>query len=207
MARRARRDRLTAAASPDRSRTVVLRVHLGLVGLLLLATVVLFGVPTGNSDCCLPVAAVGLFTLVELIVVLGAMAIAVAVGRFGALAVVDTLITAPVVYLVPSMFIGSDATTAAIPFVALGLLIVGLAGAALAARQVRGTRVERILVASAVIAIALVALPTPAAAVVPLIVLAVLLWPRLEEPGEPPSGQPPPAPEPNTPTAPDDHAT
>jgi hypothetical protein len=175
-------------------RDLVLPVHLAFVALLAFATVVLFRVPVGNADCCAPVAVFGLFTLGELVVVLVGIAIAGTTGRYSPLAFVDVAITAPLAFLVPSALGTTDPSLAAIPLVALSLLIVGLAGAILAARLVRERRIERLVLGGALVLVAVFSLAAPSTVIVPLAVLAVLLWPNLEGLGANPSDPPGPLP-------------
>jgi hypothetical protein len=172
---------MTGARRPaGGGRDLVLAVHLAFVALLAFATVVLFRVPVGNADCCAPVAAFGLFTLGELVIVLVAFGIAGTTGRYSPLAFVDVAITAPLAFLVPEMLGTTDPSLAAIPLVAAALLIVGLAGAILAARLVREHRIERVVLGGALVLVAVFSLAASSTVIVPLAVLAVLLWPNLE---------------------------
>jgi len=186
---------VTGAGRPDGGgRDVVLPVHLALVVLLVVATVILFGFPIGNADCCMPVAALGLVTIGELVIVLVGIAIAGSTGRHSPLAFVDVVITAPLVVVVPSTFGATDASTALVPLVVSALLIVGLASAIVAARVVRGHGIERVVLAGALVLVAAFFLAAPSALVVPLTVLAVLLWPNMPGLGSDPAarrGSPP----------------
>jgi len=186
---------MTGAGRPaGGGRDLVLPVHLALVALLAFATIVLFRVPVGNADCCVPIAALGLFTLGELVIVLVGIAIAGTTGRHSPLAFVDAAITAPLAVLVPEVFGTTDSSMAAIPLVAAGLLIVGLASAILAARVVREHRIERVVLGGALVLVAVFSLAAPSAVIVPLAVLAVLLWPNLEGLGANPTDPPGPPP-------------
>lgn len=162
---------------------LVLPVHLGFVVVLGIATIVLFGVPTGDGDCCVPVAILGLVTLGELIAVLIGIATAGLTGRHAPLAFVDAVVVTPLIALVPSVPDGAPGSSPLLPLVVAGLLVAGLASAILAARVVREHSLERLVLAGALVLLAAFSLAAPVTTVVPIIVLAAALWPHLEHSG------------------------
>jgi hypothetical protein len=160
---------------------LVLPVHLAFVVLLGIATLILlFGTQAATSDCCLPVAIFGVFTLGELLAVLIAIAIAGVTTRHSPLVIVDVLIVVPLAAIVSLSASPGDGSASAFPLVALALLIVGVASAAAAARVVRYQPIERIILAGTLILLAAFASAVPSAIIGPVLVLAVLFWPQLE---------------------------
>jgi len=178
--------RPTGAARPVRAGPdLILPVHLVFVALLGVATLVLFAVPTGAGDCCVPVAIFGVITLGELIAVLAGIAVAGVTGRHSPLAIVDAMVTAPLAALIPPAFAATSGPTGAILPLSMGVLVVGLASAILAARVVRERDLERIVLACALVLMAAFSFAVPATIVVPAVVLVALLWPHVEASTDP----------------------
>jgi hypothetical protein len=155
-------------------------VHLAFVAALAVATVMLIGAPTGSGDCCVPVAFLGVATLGELITVLIGIAVAGLTGRHSPLAIVDAIVTTPLVALVPSALRATPGTASALPLIVTALLILGLASAILAARVVREQSMERYVLGGALVLLAGFSSAVPISLVVPFVVLAALLLPDVE---------------------------
>jgi hypothetical protein len=183
-----------AIATRSRGPSPILVVHLGLVVLLVLAVVALFGVPSvdGNS-----VAFLGILPIGETLAILVALAVAGATGRHSPLVTVDAIIAVPLVALLLSGAVLSGQTMI-VAFVAALLLVTALAGAILAARVVRPHRIERAVLGLALILVLAFAAAFPIAVLVPTAILVTLFAPpvALARPhlDGPPSRPRPPSP-------------
>ena len=147
--------------------------------LLGVATIVLFGIPSGDGSW---VAVLGLVTIGELIAVLIGLAVAGTTGRHSPLVTIDAIIAVPLVALVVTGFAGDSGPAVAVSFVAVLLIVVAVAAAILGARVVRVHPIERIVLGFALGPVVAFAIAFPIATLVPLAIFVALFAPELPAP-------------------------